>query len=95
MPFVLAEKPVPERTIEKGKKLNKLFLVLNSLFPFLLLVNSVCQDTVVKEFTELEKVFNISSSILFAANGILQIISGVYLGIAVNDIRKFINSGNG
>jgi hypothetical protein len=95
MPFVVAGKPVPERTIEKGNKLNKLFLVLNSLFPFLLLINSVFQVTLAKDFKELRKVLNISSSILFAANGILQIISGVYLGKAVNDIRKFINSGNG
>ena len=95
MPFVVKGKPVPERTIEKGNKLNKLFLVLNSLFPFLLLINSVFQVTLAKDFKELRKVIYISSSILFAANGILQIISGVYLGKAVNDIRKFINSGNG
>ena len=95
MPFVVAGKPVPVRTIENGKKLKKLFLVLNSLFPFLLLVDLVCQATIAKKFPELSKVLTILSSILFAANGILQIISGVYMGKAVNDIRRFINSGNG
>ena len=95
MPFVVVGNLIPEMTIEDGKKLNKLLLVLNSLIPFLMLVNLACLVTIVKVFTELKKVFYISYSILFVMNGILQIISGVYLGIAVNDIRKFINSGNG
>jgi len=95
MPFVVAGNLIPETTIENGKKLNKLFLFLNILFPLLMLVDCVCLFTIVKEFTELRKVFIMSYSILFATNGILQIISGVYLSIAVNDIRKFINSGNG
>lgn len=36
----------------------------------------------------------ISLASLFFFNGVLQIISGVYLGNAVNSIRKFINTGS-
>ena len=53
MPFVVTGKAVSETTLENGRKINKAFLVLNVLIPFLYLVDSVCYVTMAEKFSEL------------------------------------------
>jgi len=57
MPFVVAGKPIPEITIKKGKKLNKLFLILNSLFPLIYIIDLLFLVTIPKKFPDLNEVF--------------------------------------
>jgi hypothetical protein len=95
MPFVVKGQPVPEEPLREGKRAKKAYSALNVAVPLLYLVDEIFLVTIARRFVALLRPALICASCFFIANGILQIVSAIYLGTAVNSIRKFINAGNG